>query len=303
MTKKTRKNTKQQCGHLSLDDLRLLLQALTGKKATAGSSTAELFKDAPLLLRVAGEREWSGTHPVRNCAVAMSLIVDEMWGLDKEKGGFKEDESDERGVLHERIRYTNGVIGDTKFGEKICIGHIGDHVVYMVDKQAVACLRRVDRLTLNSQQIQPAKSAVLLTFLRTGNRQDKEIAERIAPSRLASNTRRLTKNLELAGIPAPAVAQLMAGKRPSNTDLFPEPALYHMPELPETGVLGRGKLRKDLRRRLGLLDKTFAPRVGIHGMGGVGKSTLIAEVILKNYEQLRILFPGGLFWIKVGGEC
>lgn len=43
-----------------------------------------------------------------------------------------------------------------------------------------------------------------------------------------------------------------------------------------------------------------APKVGVHGMGGIGKSVLAA--ILARDKEVQVAFPDGVFWITLGQE-
>ena len=79
--------------------------------------------------------------------------------------------------------------------------------------------------------------------------------------------------------------------------------LYGVPELPPN-FLPRPEALDALKARV-LTAETrpvgvtgAAQRVGVHGMGGIGKSVLAAA--LARDEELRPAFPDGIFWIVLG---
>ncbi|MCA9972500.1 MAG: hypothetical protein KC425_19900 [Anaerolineales bacterium] len=85
-------------------------------------------------------------------------------------------------------------------------------------------------------------------------------------------------------------------RRPDDT----VPAPFMAPPLPVQGVLGRRELLKTMFERLRLdeQDTVNVPPLALHGLGGIGKTTL--AVAFGRSEQIRRLFPDGILWTAVG---
>jgi WD40 repeat protein len=79
--------------------------------------------------------------------------------------------------------------------------------------------------------------------------------------------------------------------------------LHNVPDLPPHFVPRAddlGRLRRSLLEHnsgaVGIIGEPY--RMGLHGQGGIGKSVLAAA--LARDEQVRLAFPGGVFWVTVG---
>src|ERR1035441_7800749 len=97
-----------------------------------------------------------------------------------------------------------------------------------------------------------------------------------------------------------ALAKLVAGLRQPNPKLG---ALFAVPSLPPN-FLGRPDLMRRVRDAL-LVDlqtpqviTSADARVGVQGMGGIGKSVLAAA--LARNRQVRQAYPDGVVWIACG---
>lgn len=78
--------------------------------------------------------------------------------------------------------------------------------------------------------------------------------------------------------------------------------LYNVPELPPF-FLQRPEVLDALKRKILLSDNqpiaiTSSRKIGLHGMGGVGKTVLAAA--LSRDEQIREKYRNGVYWIQLG---
>jgi len=95
----------------------------------------------------------------------------------------------------------------------------------------------------------------------------------------------------------------LAGSLPVEPDLSMYEVGWRPPVLGGDHVAGvhkRGRVEHAIMAMLegyARGEATEAPRVGIHGIGGCGKSTACAEVAA--CERVRTLFPQGTFWVQL----
>ncbi|HYN38981.1 MAG TPA: NB-ARC domain-containing protein, partial [Rhodospirillales bacterium] len=107
----------------------------------------------------------------------------------------------------------------------------------------------------------------------------------------------------------PAAEMPPIGERPALAVLparwheWPPANLHGVPELPPH-FLPRPETLGELKQKLLATDSGtvgvtgVAIRVGVHGMGGIGKSVLAAA--LARDDEVRNAFPAGVFWVPLG---
>ena len=86
----------------------------------------------------------------------------------------------------------------------------------------------------------------------------------------------------------------------TNPSLVASPPPYLVPALPPQGVLGREEMLARLHDQLALdaMDLTDIPPTALHGMGGIGKTTL--AIAFGRQEQMTQHFPDGILWTTLG---
>ncbi|MGB8702755.1 MAG: NB-ARC domain-containing protein, partial [Thermosynechococcaceae cyanobacterium] len=117
--------------------------------------------------------------------------------------------------------------------------------------------------------------------------------------------------IQMEGIPEHLIPILMQKtSHPVELSLFPEGAearvkLWRVPTLPpnflersETLNALKAKVLTDLSQPLVMTGGS--PRIGVQGMGGIGKSVLAAALAYDPQVQAR--FPDGIYWLMVGIE-
>src|SRR5262249_48085182 len=97
--------------------------------------------------------------------------------------------------------------------------------------------------------------------------------------------------------------QLVTLIRQISEPVAPLGKLSAVPSLPPPCVVGRARLEalkaavvSDVQRLIGVTGTTA--RVGVHGMGGIGKSVLTSA--LARSPEVRRTFPDGVFWVPIG---
>jgi hypothetical protein len=75
-------------------------------------------------------------------------------------------------------------------------------------------------------------------------------------------------------------------------------APYMAPVLPPQGVIGRAEKLSEILHRLIQVDDGEDRPVALHGIGGIGKTTLAAAV--GRLKAVVNAFTGGVFWISLG---
>jgi transcriptional regulator with XRE-family HTH domain len=100
--------------------------------------------------------------------------------------------------------------------------------------------------------------------------------------------------------PPQTVPATDALSRDTGTSTAPTAPPYMIPPLPPHGVLGRDEMLASLHELLHLGDPSAAnvPPAALHGMGGVGKTTL--AIALGRRANTAQLFPDGVLWATVG---
>jgi hypothetical protein len=82
--------------------------------------------------------------------------------------------------------------------------------------------------------------------------------------------------------------------------------LHGVPDLPERHVTRLALLDQLKQAVLGSTHQTIAitgsklrgARIGVHGMGGIGKTVLATDLV--NDDEVRRAFPDGIFWVTLG---
>ena len=89
-----------------------------------------------------------------------------------------------------------------------------------------------------------------------------------------------------------------AMNEPDRTPVSPPP--YLVPALPPHGVLGRDEMLARLYELMELHNPEAAdvPPVALHGMGGIGKTTL--AIALGRQQSVMERFPDGVLWTTLG---
>ena len=96
--------------------------------------------------------------------------------------------------------------------------------------------------------------------------------------------------------PGPPLSQSELS-RLSGVTAVPKPPPHYLPRPEILGAL-KAKLLAKHTARLGIMSVRQA--VGVQGMGGIGKSVVVAAAVVG--VEVKKLFPDGVFWVAVGQQ-